>query len=70
MVDMNPPSGARPGGPWAWIRPLLIVTTSGAAYVACAGEGTALAVGTAAALMGTLHAVLPRSPRPPRGDGQ
>lgn len=61
MLDMNAPKGARPWTPWSWIRPIVILVLGVAAYVICAGEGPALAVTAGGALMGTFHAILPRS---------
>lgn len=61
MVDRRAPRGARPWTPWIWVRPLVILALGVAAYLLCAGEGPALALGAGATLMGTSHAFLPRS---------
>lgn len=65
MLDMKTPKGARPGTFWAWARAIVILVLGVVAYVLCVGEGPVLAVGAGGTLMGTLHAILPRSAPPP-----
>lgn len=67
MIDMNAPRGAIPGAPWTWIRPIVILVLGVVAIVLCAGEGAVLAVGAGGGLMGTMHAILPRSSVLPAG---
>ena len=68
MIGMNAPQGAMPGTPWTWIRPIVILALGVVAFVLCAAEGAVLAVTAGGGLMGTMHAILPRSADPARSD--